>query len=355
MPNGAASNGTSFSSRRAARGRSRSPRSSPSRSAAISAWRSSSVRSGGFIFRFGSSVRTASSVSERWCGVTSPLACAPRRRARRAARPTRGPRGAGGAAARRCRGERELARDVELSPSDGQPPSPSRPRRPPVHEAAARQRRLLARAARARRPVIAWYCSARRIRPAVATGRPSSVKPTAPASAQLAHLGQLARPAGRRVIAARSRPGRAPRARRAPAGRSTAGGVDDRRGVRHRDDRAVAAGRRRGGARVDRLLVLLAGRAQVDVRVDERREHVLPAASTTSVPLGGSSVRRCRARRSSPSRTRTSWSPSSPSLGSSTWAPRTTRLVGPAPADEDQRDRARRRRPRQPGAAVSRS
>ena len=34
-----------------------------------------------------------------------------------------------------------------------------------------------------RRPVIALYSSARRIRPAVATGRPSSVKAAAPASA----------------------------------------------------------------------------------------------------------------------------------------------------------------------------
>ena len=51
-------------------------------------------------------------------------------------------------------------------------------------------------------------------------------------------------------------------------------GVDDGIGVRHREDRAVAAGRRGGRAARDRLLVLTAGRAQVDVRVDEgRREH----------------------------------------------------------------------------------
>ena len=53
-------------------------------------------------------------------------------------------------------------------------------------------------------------------------------------------------------------------------------GVDDRVGVRHRDDRAVAAGRGRAGAGLEVLLVLLAGRAQVHVRVDERREQVAP-------------------------------------------------------------------------------
>ena len=50
--------------------------------------------------------------------------------------------------------------------------------------------------------------------------------------------------------------------------------VDDGLGIRHRQDRAVTAGCGRGRAGSDRLLVLTAGRAQVDVRVDERgREH----------------------------------------------------------------------------------
>ena len=51
------------------------------------------------------------------------------------------------------------------------------------------------------------------------------------------------------------------------------GGVDDGLGVRHRQDRAVAAGRRGRGSRGDRLLVLAAGRPEVDVRVDERRRQ----------------------------------------------------------------------------------
>ena len=64
-PNGADSNGTSFSSGLcgawsvAIAGSSRRAR------ASISAARSCSLRSGGFIFRFGSSVRIASSVRQR--------------------------------------------------------------------------------------------------------------------------------------------------------------------------------------------------------------------------------------------------------------------------------------------------
>ena len=51
-------------------------------------------------------------------------------------------------------------------------------------------------------------------------------------------------------------------------------GVDDGIRVRHREDRAVAAGRGGRGAGRDRLLVLATRRAQVHVRIDERRrEH----------------------------------------------------------------------------------
>ena len=46
-------------------------------------------------------------------------------------------------------------------------------------------------------------------------------------------------------------------------------GVDDRIRIRHREDRAVAARRRRARARDDRLLVLATGRPQMDVWVDE--------------------------------------------------------------------------------------
>ena len=73
-PNGAASNGTSFSSGECGAWSVAIAAIVPSRSASISAARSSSVRSGGFIFMFGSSVRTASSVRQRWCGVASAVA-----------------------------------------------------------------------------------------------------------------------------------------------------------------------------------------------------------------------------------------------------------------------------------------
>ena len=49
----------------------------PERTASISARRSASERSGGFIFMFVSSVRTASSVSSRWCGVASQVTWQP--------------------------------------------------------------------------------------------------------------------------------------------------------------------------------------------------------------------------------------------------------------------------------------
>ena len=102
---------------------------------------------------------------------------------------------------------------------------------------------------------------------------------------ELAHLGQLlpalpARDGGEEAdrylgLAARGLDESAERGR----------GVDDRVGVRHREDRAVAAGRRGRRAARDRLLVLAAGRAQVDVRVDEgRREHE-PVRLDDAVPV----------------------------------------------------------------------
>ena len=51
--------------------------------------------------------------------------------------------------------------------------------------------------------------------------------------------------------------------------------VDDRLRIRHREDRAVAAGSRRCRSRADCLLVLSTRRAQVHVRVDERRHERL--------------------------------------------------------------------------------
>ena len=158
---------------------------------------------------------------------------------------------------RRVAGEAELGRDGAL-----------------VHLAAARERRLLAVDARRGRPATALYWSARRIRPGETTGRPSSVKPAAPASAS-SPISVSSPPAWPFEIAARKPTGTTASARACSTSDAEhRGRVDDRIGVRHREDRAVAAGGGRRGAGRDRLLVLAAGRAQVDVRVDEGgREH----------------------------------------------------------------------------------
>ena len=139
--------------------------------------------------------------------------------------------------------------------------------------------------------------------------------------AQLGHLGELAapQPAGDR--------GHEADGDARVAGGGVAQGAQDRRGVddgvgvRHRDDGAVAARRGRAGAGLEVLLVLLAGRAQVDVRVDEGGEEVAPAAvDDLGARRGGEARRARRSRRSRPSRTRTSCAASIPARGSRTWA-----------------------------------
>ena len=79
MPIGACSNGTSFSSRACGAWSVAMQSIVPSRRPSISARRSSSSRSGGFIFRRVSSrSRTASCVSVRWCGEASAVIRTPR-------------------------------------------------------------------------------------------------------------------------------------------------------------------------------------------------------------------------------------------------------------------------------------
>ena len=135
-------------------------------------------------------------------------------------------------------------------------------------------------------PQRRWYCSAWRSIPALATGLPSSVKPSAPSSRSSAiSVSSVA------VQAARDRGHEAdgdPRvAQRGVAQRpQQRRGVDHRVGVRHRDDEAEAAGRRGARAGLEVLLVLLAGRAQVHVRVDERREQVAARAVDDLRALG---------------------------------------------------------------------
>ena len=62
--------------------------------------------------------------------------------------------------------------------------------------------------------------------------------------------------------------------------------VDDRLGVRHREDRAEAARGRGPRAGGDRLLVLAPRRPQVDVRVDERGREDQARAVHDAVPVG---------------------------------------------------------------------
>ena len=143
-----------------------------------------------------------------------------------------------------------------------------------------------------------WYCNALRSVPAL-DDRPAVVgEPERALLAQLGHLGQLLafQPArDRREKAHRD----ARLARGAVAQRSQQRrGVDDRVGVRHRDHRAEPSGRGCPGARLEVLLVLLAGRAQVDVRVDERRQQ-MPALRLrpSRSPPGHRCSRARRARR----------------------------------------------------------
>ena len=103
--------------------------------------------------------------------------------------------------------------------------------------------------------------------------------------------------------------------------------VDDRLGVRHGEDRAVASGR--GGCRAcgDRLLVFAAGSAQMHVRVDERRSEDEPRAVDDSMPVRVDVER--RAALIVPWSIRTSRMPSRPWPGSRTRAPRITRSSVP--------------------------
>ena len=80
VPIGASSHGTSFSSRACGAWSVAMQSMVPSRRPSISAWRSASPRSGGFIFSRVSSreASTSSSVSERWCGDASAEIFTPR-------------------------------------------------------------------------------------------------------------------------------------------------------------------------------------------------------------------------------------------------------------------------------------
>ena len=197
-----------------------------------------------------------------------------------------------------------------------------------VHHAGARQARVLLvqREHAAAEPLVLER---------LAQDRGAVHRPAVVGEAERAGVGQLGH-LGQRVAVepARDRGEEADRdARLAPrrlAQRAQHGGVVDHRvGVGHRDDGDEAAGRRGAGAGVEVLLVLLAGHAQVHVRVDEAREQVAALAvdqlGARRAPRGcpgrpaRRSRRRARARRAARrSRAR----------GSSTWAARISRSAG---------------------------
>ena len=127
-------------------------------------------------------------------------------------------------------------------------------------------------------PSAPAYASALRRIAAERTGAPSSLNPTAPASASspIAARVSPARPVVTAPIASSSTgdPGR-------DGGRPDpcqhAGLVERRRRVRHRADRREPAVGGRGQPARDRLGILVAGLAQVGVQIDEARRDDDPA------------------------------------------------------------------------------
>ena len=199
-----------------------------------------------------------------------------------------------------------------------------------VHRAAARERRVLL--------VQGEHAAAQALvlkRAAQQAGRgdgPAVVGEAQRAPvAQLHHVGQLlaGQPARDRGHEA-DRHARLARGRRAQ-GRQALRRVQDGIGVGHRHDRAVAAGRRGPRAGLEVLLVLLAGRAQVHVRVDERREQVAPRALDVLGAGRGRGEPGAPIAAISPLRTTTSSGSSRPVRGSSTWAPRISRSASGGP------------------------
>ena len=271
-PNGAASNGTSFSSRRVRRviGRDRLDRAVLQRLDERGAVLGASQR------RVHLQVR----VERAHCLVGE--AEVMRRRPRRSRGPRPRGRAAGGSTdsrAERCirwsgwpvSPARSMSRaTIRLSPSDGQPPRPSSAETAPMCMCPPGSAIGSSQWTASSRPVIALYSSARRITPArrdgpavVGEGRRAGV-------GELAHLGRAREPSCPFVMRGHEAdrhlglllgPG--------PQAAEGVGVVDHRIGVRDRQDRAVPARRGGGGARGDRLLVL-AARACGDGRAGRR-------------------------------------------------------------------------------------
>ena len=303
MPIGACSNGTSFSSRACGAWSVATQSMVPLRSASTSAARSPSAVSGGCIFMRVSSPRTASSVSSRWCGVTS-RAHAPAARLGGGDRLDRG--GAAEVLEVHARvlvaGELGVARDHRRLGHGGDAGEAERgAQRPLVHDAAARERAVLLvqrEHAAAQALVLQRLAQHARARDRLAVvGEAERAL-----CAQLGHLGQLLAPqaAGDRGQEADgdARLARGARAASAAAARSRSRGrcwasrsrrrsrPRRRRGCRCRGP-PCAPGRACAGARAGRRTP------------GSRRRRPSPSISSSS-PASARACPRRRARRSRP-------------------------------------------------------
>ena len=276
----------------------------PERSASISAWRSSSVRSGGFILKRESRLRTASSVSVRWCGVASQVIWIPSAFACSTA--------ATDSSAERCwtwmravleqRPARRRARSSSTRETDGIPASPSAAETSPSCIDAAGgelgvllvqgdrqpdQPLVLERAAHHpgaadRQAVVGEADRARRRR-----ARPSRSAPRRPCPLVTVAMKPIGTAACSRACS------------RSAA--TSAARVDRRVGVRHREDPAVAAGRR-GARRPSRRPPCPRAPGCAGARAGRRRRGTAPGRRPRSPRRPR--PRRCRARRARRSRRR---------------------------------------------------
>jgi hypothetical protein len=251
-------------------------------------------------------------------GDASPLTRPGGSRRRRAPRTDSTQRGAGSARGRPRTGDRASRATIVDSEIEGSRPGRARRDRALVHHAVARQRRVLL--------VQGDHAAAQPLvleRLAQHPGRGDRLAVVGEAEragvAQRAiSVSSLAR---RPTVIAARKPTRTRACSRRRVDQRAQHRSDRRHGggVRHRDHLRRSRRRRRRGAGLEVLLVLLARGAQVDVRVDERREQVLAGCVDR---LARPAPRASPARRARRSRRRGSARRGAvdPVRGSSTWA-----------------------------------
>ena len=297
----------------------------------MSAWRSASVRSGGFIFMRVSRPRTACSVRTQVVrrGLAGDLHAGRLGRRDHLDR-LRAATGAGcGCARPRSAASAQSRATMVDSLTLGMPAMPSSALTSPSCMAPRPLSAGSSSCSASSPPARRWYCSALRIIPAETIGLPSSVKAMAPSSRSSA-ISVSSSPRRPLVIEAVKADGHARVAHGGVAqGPQHGRAVDHRIGVRHRHHRAEAARRGGAGPGLEVLLVLLAGHAQVHVRVDEGRQDMAPGAVDDLGALGHVGAARGReldqrAHRGRRGRRRRR----SPSRGSRTWTPRRTSARG---------------------------